>query len=304
MDKIMNDARVYTDLQGLDSLRAKSRSNPGAVKKEVAQQFEALLFQMVLRSMRDANNVFSSGLLGSNDMELYQDMFDKQLSLSLSQQGLGFAKMIEESIDRQSGQFRSEKTPASPLESQQLTKMMIHPAKPASAPVIEKEKSTFDSPKEFIRSMWHHAKQAAGLIGLHPGVLLAQAALETNWGKKIVTLASGGSSCNLFNIKSDPTWNKSSTAAATLEEKNGLIVKEKAHFKNYESYHESFMDYVRLISNNPRYKKALANVEHPKAYTEALQEAGYATDSQYSSKIMNIMKSSRFNEILKELNLI
>ncbi len=321
MDKITNDARVYTDVQGLDNLRAQYKSNPDAVKKEVSQQFEALLFQMVLRSMRDANNSFSSELFSSNDMSMYQDMFDKQLSLSLSSQGTGFAKMIEDNIDQQNGVSHIAKpflasehtlnTAAKELKTQPQPPAVItlgpseHPSdvKPTTMKTTQHAapKVRFSSPKEFIHGLWESAKHAAKVIGVQPSVLLAQAALETDWGKKIVGQHSGQSSHNLFNIKSDATWHKDSTTTATLEQKNGILVKENASFRNYESYQESFMDYAGLIKNSSRYQNAVKNAHEPAAYTQALQEAGYATDVNYSHKIMGIMKSPQFKTLLAEL---
>jgi flagellar protein FlgJ len=311
MDKITNDARVYTDVQGLDKLRAQYKSDPEGVKKEVSQQFEALFVQMVLRSMRDANEAYSSGLFSSNDMSLFQDMFDKQLSLSFSGRGLGLAKMIEDNIDQQIGapsraeanlaRITTENTPAvNPIKTAAIQPRTVGPAHTPPQPAPP---STFNSPKEFLQSLWGHAKQAAGLIGVHPAVILAQAALETDWGKKVIAHAKG-TSHNLFNIKADPSWHKDTTTTATLEQKGGIIVREKANFKSYDSYQESFMDYAHLISSNPRYQKAVANAAQPQAYTTALQEAGYATDEKYASKIMEIMKSPQFQTTVAELNKI
>ncbi len=308
MDKITNDARVYTDVQGLDKLRAQYKEDPAGVKKEVSQQFEALFIQMVLRSMRDANQALASGLFASDDMSMYQDMFDKQLSLSFSQQGLGFAKLIEENIDHQLGgtdipadtlaKAAIEKAPETP----RLLPLPVdrEPAKPKV--VIKKDEPTltFATPKEFIDKLSGMAKHAAKLIGVHPAVILAQAALETDWGKKVIAQAKGISSFNLFNIKSDAKWHKDKAVASTLEQQNGIIVKQQASFKSYDSYHESFMDYANLITKNPRYQKVLANADKPMAYVHALQEAGYATDKQYANKIMEMLKSQPFQAMLSE----
>lgn len=319
MDKITNDARVYTDVQGLDKLRGQYKSNPDAVKKEVSQQFESLLFQMVLRSMRDANSAYNSDLFSSNDMSFYQDMFDKQLSLSLSAQGVGFAKMIEENIDQQSGVRPSmvnnqilpltQKNEAKgfPISMNTPTKK-VEPvvSKADPAPVVSKPEPTkhFPSPRDFMHSLWNSAKQAAKMIGVHPSVLLAQAALETNWGKNIIATKAGDSTHNLFNIKSDAHWHKGSSSAATLEQKDGVLVKETASFRSYPSYQESFLDYASMVKMSPRYKKAVDNAQDSGAYTQALQEAGYATDSQYSQKIMGILNSPSFKSLLAELTLI
>lgn len=320
MDKITNDARVYTDLQNLEQLRGALKTNPEAVKHEVAQQFESLFLQMVLRSMRDANKAFSSDLLSSNDMSMYQDMFDNQLSLALSTRGLGFSKMIETNLSQHAG---IEETNASTANSSSdksvpfaaFTPHVIatpehQPTQKSEAKADEREatKATpeatsttpFASPKQFVENMWEHAKQAALIIGVHPSVLIAQAALETDWGRKVIPNQQK-SSHNLFNIKSDASWNKETAPAVTLEQKSGILSKEKALFRSYESYKESFLDYARLIKDNTRYKKAVDNAPNPAAYTQALQEAGYATDQHYAHKIMGIVNSPLLRSIIAEL---
>jgi flagellar protein FlgJ len=317
MDKISNDVRVYTDVQGLEQLRGELKSNPGAVKKEMAQQFESLFIQMVLRSMRDASNALSSGLFSTNDMNMYQDMFDKQLSLSLSSRGLGFAKIIEQNIDRQPGTVPTADIKPATITLPVATALPARTMQPAAitAPVemnfaathpVKKSEKTetggFKSPHEFMNTLWKNAKHAAAVIGVHPAVLMAQAALETDWGRKIIPHPSGTSSHNLFNIKSDASWHKESASAATLEQKEGLLVKEKASFRSYASFKESFMDYANMIKSSSRYQKAVENAQEPASYTQALQEAGYASDNKYASKIMGIMKSPLFQSLMTELN--
>jgi flagellar protein FlgJ len=171
----------------------------------------------------------------------------------------------------------------------------------AKAITVSNKTSNFKSSKDFIQSLWSNAKHAAKAIGVSPAVLLAQAALETDWGKKIIAHTTGQSSHNLFNIKADTAWRNKTASASTLEQKDGVLVKEVANFKSYDDYHESFMDYVSLIKNNTRYHKAVENAHTPAAYTQALQEAGYATDTNYSNKIMGIMKSPQFKSWLAEL---
>ncbi len=127
----------------------------------------------------------------------------------------------------------------------------------------------FNTQRDFIQTLWSSAKQAAKLIGVHPAVLLAQAALETNWGKKIIGHADGASTHNLFNIKSDPASSLNSATTTTLEQKNGVLVKETAHFRSYRSFDESFTDYANMIKFNSRYKKAVENAEAPAAYTKS-----------------------------------
>src|SRR5271165_3003977 len=84
-------ANTYTDLNGLASLKKDSKS-PQAIHA-VAQQVDALFLQMMLKSMRDAGA--DQGGTDSNEMGMYQDMFDKQIALTLSQhQGLGLGSLV------------------------------------------------------------------------------------------------------------------------------------------------------------------------------------------------------------------
>lgn len=313
MDKVTNDARVYTNVQGLEELRIKAKSDPVAAKKEVAQQFEALLLQMVLRSMRDANAAFSSDAMGGNEMAMYTDMFDKQLTIAMSERGSGFAKMIEENIDHQMHIQPTNDQGLTPLTLASAQPMLLpHPVNqpvqqdkkialgeakvsPPSVAVAADHAPTISTPRAFVRKVWHAAKQAASVIGVSPAVLIAQAALETDWGKKVISKSN-----NLFNIKAT-NGAAPKVSASTLEYKNGLVVKEVANFKQYDSVADSFMDYAHLIKQQPRYEKALANAHLPDAYAKELQAAGFATDTNYASKIMAIMESSHFKSLIADM---
>jgi flagellar protein FlgJ len=84
-------ANTYSDLSGLSALKNAPRS-PQALHA-VAQQIDALFLQMMLKSMRDAS--VDTAEAPSNELSMYQDMFDKQIALSLSQhQDMGLASAI------------------------------------------------------------------------------------------------------------------------------------------------------------------------------------------------------------------
>lgn len=300
------DAKVYTDMDGLGKLRYQAKTNPEVAKKEVAQQFEALLMQILLRSMREANKSFASDLFGGDQMALYQDMLDKQMSLIMSESGTGFAKIIEKNMEQQ----YSKEAQAAKYKNSHVVARMPAGEDTASIKNIEKPQPippqpvqpTFNSQEEFVQGLWGHAKQAANLIGVDPKILLAQAALETNWGKKIITNnQTNDSSHNLFNIKADNSWTKKTAVTDTLEQKNGVLVKEKAAFRSYGSYMDSFMDYAHFLKNNSRYEDALNKATDPKQFVQALQSAGYATDSNYAEKILTIFSSRTFKNLVDKL---
>ncbi|KGP63702.1 hypothetical protein EP47_04890 [Legionella norrlandica] len=148
------------------------------------------------------------------------------------------------------------------------------------------------------------AKNAASQLGIDPKLLLAQAALETGWGKHIINHEKNGCSHNLFNIKAGSQWDKKSVVVDTLEEKDGVMTKKKGVFRAYSSYAESFSDYVNFIKSNPRYEQALNLASNPESYIRKLQEVNYATDSSYSDKVLEIYYGERFNNLFEQGKLV
>ncbi|MBD1550662.1 flagellar assembly peptidoglycan hydrolase FlgJ [Pseudomonas typographi] len=151
-------------------------------------------------------------------------------------------------------------------------------------------KAAFSSPDEFIATMLPMAQDAAERIGVSPTVLVAQAALETGWGKSILRQDDGSSSFNLFNIKAGGAWQGNSARAVTSEYEGGQMVKETAQFRAYGSYADSFHDLVNVLQNNDRYQDVLRSADNPEQFVKELQKAGYATDPNYASKITAIAK--------------
>ena len=148
---------------------------------------------------------------------------------------------------------------------------------------------TFDSAVEFMTTLKPLAKKAADTLEVDPAILIAQAALETGWGKKVIQ-NSAQSSHNLFNIKVDKRWEGDQMRTNTLEFHDGVAVKEKAAFRSYDSYDASFMDFVNFLQQNPRYKTALTQTDNPERFMESLHQAGYATDPKYSDKVLQIYR--------------
>lgn len=157
-----------------------------------------------------------------------------------------------------------------------------------SAPPHRRE-SPFASPAEFVERLWPHAQAAGKALGAPPGALIAQAALETGWGRSIPSNADGGSSHNLFGIKADSRWEGSRVTHQTAEFRDGVLVKEPHRFRVYGSFEESFSDYARFLQVNPRYNKALDVTSDPGRFFDALQSAGYATDPGYARKLKSVL---------------
>lgn len=161
------------------------------------------------------------------------------------------------------------------------------------------KKAYFNSPQEFVQHIYPLAREAGEKLGLDPKVLVAQTALETGWGKYMVSKQDGSSSFNLFNIKADQRWKGSAAEVSTLEYRNGQAKQERWPFRAYSSLEESMQDYINFLRSNPRYDQALKTTHNSQAYIQNLQQAGYATDPNYAKKIINIMHSSRLSEAMQ-----
>jgi flagellar protein FlgJ len=143
------------------------------------------------------------------------------------------------------------------------------------------------TPEGFVASIWPHAQRAARELGVDPRALVAQAALETGWGKRHIARDNGSSSHNLFGIKATG-WSGERATTGTHEYVNGQRRTEVASFRAYGSMAESFGDYVRLLKSNPRYQAALGAGSDVHGFAQGLQRGGYATDPAYAAKITAI----------------
>lgn len=283
---VADHADVYTDFQGLKRLRAEAQRESPEALKEVARQFEALFIQMMVKSMREAS--LNEGIMDNDQSKLYQGMYDQQLSLELSKgKGLGLADTLVRQLSRGVGGGGQEYALPSP---QQLAVRSASPVTVSEvAPVSEATPWEVSGSEDFVAKLWPHAQRAAAQLGTRPEVLVAQAALETGWGKSVLQHADGRSSYNLFGIKADARWDGDRVQAQTVEFRDGVMGRERAAFRSYDSVQQSFADYVDFLKQNPRYQDALAVGRDSARYAQELQRAGYATDPQYAKKITGIL---------------
>lgn len=151
--------------------------------------------------------------------------------------------------------------------------------------------NNFDEPKDFVTALIEPAQKVQKTLGVPFEVVIAQAALETGWGQKMIKDQDGGSSNNLFNIKADSRWAGDKITKDTLEFEQGAMIKKSEPFRTYQSLTDSVDDYINFLSTSERYQDALqdsGNVEH---FLQGLQKAGYATDPQYADKILGTLKT-------------
>ncbi|UTH73161.1 flagellar assembly peptidoglycan hydrolase FlgJ [Chromobacterium sp. IIBBL 290-4] len=143
----------------------------------------------------------------------------------------------------------------------------------------------------FVDEMMPFAASAAAKLGVAPSVVLAHAALESGWGRKPVLRADGGSSHNLFGIKAGAGWHGGSAASLTTEFIDGKQQARVESFRSYPDYHAAFDDYAELLRSNPRYRGALGRGGDVRAFAQALQRGGYATDPAYAGKLAGVAES-------------
>ena len=254
------------DFRQFAALRRGAGENDPATLRTVARQFESLFTKMMLESMRSAS--MGDPLFGSDQGDMYQDMADDQLAVQLSEgKGLGLADML----------IRQLSNGVSGTAA-------IHPA-PRATP---EDVATPKQREEFIAGLMPHAEAAARELGVDPGNLIAQAALETGWGR-----SQPADSHNLFGIKAGGSWNGARVQANTEEFVGAESRRVDADFRAYGSPRESVQDYVRLIRDNPRYAGALNTGGDVHAFASALQRGGYATDPAYARKLVTVADEVR-----------
>lgn len=142
------------------------------------------------------------------------------------------------------------------------------------------------SPAEFGRLFGPIARDASKRSGVPASIILAQAALETGWGRSSIKDAK-----NLFGIKG--TGPAGTVRVQTKEFVNGRMITISDNFRKYNNWMESIEDHGKLLQK-PRYAKAMAQKNNPDRFAEELYKAGYATDPQYPSKLKSIMRSNNF----------
>ncbi|MGY0620378.1 flagellar assembly peptidoglycan hydrolase FlgJ [Lysobacter sp. A378] len=300
-----------------------------------ARELESQFAQMMLKSMRSTS--FGDSMLGDNTMyrDMYDQQLAKEMSKG---RGLGLAPMIERQLSRSlpMSPTASEAMPMALMKNLPLpmplpgatimTGLSLAPSHggvslPALAPLPPAPEPAAisngiggaghvdgpcdpnaqldcSSPEAFVQSIWPHAVETARELGVSPKALVAQAALETGWGRRLV---GGDGSHNLFGIKASGHWDGKRVDSGTHEFVNGRRVETRAQFRAYGSVHESFADYRRLMHND-RYAGALASGEDTSRFANALQKAGYATDPAYAAKISAIANGPTLRRALETLD--
>ncbi len=305
-------SQLAVDVKALNDLKREARSNTPTANKAVAQQFEALFLQTVLKAMRDATP--RDGLFDSEQSRMFESMYDQQLTqvLATKGRGTGLAALIEKQLSRLNGDVQ----PLGDLPF--LPKQQAFPLLPSaetyrrpdvvgavgsmsmySNPLTAAGHNASPAAREFVERIWPHALETSRAIGIPAHFMVAQAALETGWGKAEPRMPDGGSSHNLFGLKAGSNWKGPVVTATTTEFIDGRMQKQVERFRAYASDAEAFRDYANLLTSNPRYAGVLG-AQDASAFAMGLQRSGYATDPLYATKLAGIIGGATLRSSLLE----
>lgn len=162
------------------------------------------------------------------------------------------------------------------------------------------------TPKQFVLAYYPYAKKTEEKTGISAKSVLAQAALESGWGKS-------APSFNFFGIKDKDGVNGNEQLVVTVEYSKRIDLKFpvilsvklvkirgekfykyviKDYFRAYKTPEESFNAHADFFFKNPRYAKAIRkeNISDPLRFFTEIHKAGYATDPNYVTTLMKIVK--------------
>ncbi len=295
-----SSSSLAIDAKGVEALKQSARQNSPESIKAAAKQFEALFMNMIMKSMRQATP--QEGVFDNEQTKMYTSMLDQQLSQNMATRGVGLADvLIRQLSGNQMNAAVASETASQSTETQDLSSSLktdlLRSLSERAAQAPQRTSNDIavaasDKPKHvqaFQDKLTAHAEEASKTTGIPAKFMLGQAALESGWGKHVMRTADGGTSHNLFGIKATGGWKGKTVDAVTTEYINGVPQKRVEKFRAYDSYADSFRDYAKLLRNNPRYEKVLANATDVQGFAQGLQKAGYATDPKYAEKLANVI---------------
>lgn len=300
---IFDSSQLAVLRKGVTGAQANEES-----QRQVAQQFEALFIQQLLKQARQTAS--GNGLFDSQAIRMSQSIGDEQMALNLSNPGFGLAEALIAQMKQAQG--LSQELPSQRVSVDANTTRLPHLRsdvgekgrlidaasltalinKLSGVRSIDKVASAIGgAPKhiaEFVNKMRDAVQVASAETGIPAKLIMSQAALESGWGKREILMDDGSTSHNLFGIKATGSWKGGVATITTSEFVNGKMVKMKQPFRAYDSYADSLTDYARLISTSPRYESVLRASTAEEA-ARRVQDAGYATDPNYADKLISIM---------------
>lgn len=139
----------------------------------------------------------------------------------------------------------------------------------------------------FINQICNEAISACKQAHLFPSLMIAQACLESNYGRSKLSILHH----NYFGIKASAGWKGSTIVYQTKEYFNNKLITIKQPFRSYPTLTAGFADRVRFLQVNKRYtNNGVFSSKTPEDQAKAFLKAGYATDPAYHKKLISIIE--------------
>jgi len=310
---------LAADSRSLEQLKRAARDDPRQAAKKVATQFEALFMQMVLKSMRDATP--RSGLLDSQEQDMYRGMLDQQVAQQIAAKGTGLSELIARQLARNLPGAPSQALTPGPSAPRGRGEELLPPTansrsyrlaehegaspaplfpssassghRPEEAPgVRDASPPPLEVQREFMQAHRADAERAQQLTGVPASFILGQAALESGWGRREIRASDGSPSYNLFGIKAGPAWQGRTVQVTTTEYDSAVPRSTVQSFRAYASYAAAFQDWALTIGRSQRYSAAIASTGDASGFGIGMQQAGYSTDPAYAEKLASVIRTA------------
>jgi len=140
-----------------------------------------------------------------------------------------------------------------------------------------------DHRRSFLTSIAQPALESAREHQIPPSIILAQAALESGWGRSALARKHH----NLFGVKG--TASHPTTAYPTLEFGPKGVHIVRATFRTFASPKESIEHHGRLLASDARYRTSMAHSENWKRFLAEMAPV-YASDPNYAQTVTQIIE--------------
>lgn len=151
------------------------------------------------------------------------------------------------------------------------------------------------TPDEFLDAIVPAARACHEATGIPASFTIAQAALESGWGKSRLSREAN----NLFGVKANARWKGPVISMLTGEHVKGKDIIEQALWRKYQSWAACLADRSVFFRENKRYAKCF-NETTGEGWANAVAAAGYATDVNYAKKLIAMIHSrnlTRFDNV-------
>ena len=325
MKNVVNQVinRFTYDFSDMGQLRPNVVGRSSENIKQITDKFETQFTNLLEQSI--PKTVTNNDLSEQSELQLFTSVSDQQITQPATDKGFGLTNDANKQLNNQSNSpininnrqsqadnnqnnirlaqslFSDNQSNLSPealglrLYQQYRANNLVKPNELA----LQNSNSDLDKDHitQFVVEWFETAKKASKTSGIPYEVIIAQAALETGWGRNLIKTIDNQSSYNYFGIKATSSWKGNSTRSTTREFINDSMVKIQDEFRVYNSKQHALADYLNLLTKNPRYQEVI-NAPDARTAAKALQQARYSTDPNYSDKLIQII--SRIEDITKK----